>query len=50
MFKEMLESGGLNRVVPGVNSIEEAEKLYHLIYPPADEGEYGVLAIELKLL
>ncbi|MBO8161744.1 MAG: ASCH domain-containing protein [Thermosipho sp. (in: Bacteria)] len=33
-FKEMLENEGLNRVVPGVNSLGEAEKLYHSIYPP----------------
>lgn len=49
-FKQMLIMEGLFYVLPEINDIDQAEKVYYNFYTPSDESEYGVVAIGLKLL
>ena len=47
-FKEYLETEGLNKCLPGVETIEAGVAIYHKYYTLEDEAEYGALAIEIK--
>ncbi len=49
-FKNMLLAEGLNRVLPGIRSIDEGVKVYYKYYGRGDEERYGVVAIGLGLL
>lgn len=49
-FRNMILAEGLNRVLPGVRSIDEGVKVYYKYYSKGDEERYGVLAIGLGLL
>lgn len=49
-FREMLEAEGLNRVLPGVGSIDEGLDIYYKYYDRSMEKQYGVVAIGLGLL
>ena len=49
-FKKMLETEGLNNVLPSIYDIETGLSIYYKYYTKEDEIEYGVLAIELKLI
>ncbi|XP_010549767.2 PREDICTED: uncharacterized protein LOC104820845 [Tarenaya hassleriana] len=44
-FAEMLEVEGLDKVLPGVKSIEEGVRVYRQFYPEEKERMNGVLAI-----
>ena len=45
----MLESEGLNRVLPGIQSIEDGVNVYRQFYSTELEEENGILAIHLQL-
>ncbi len=47
-FREMLMGEGLDRVLPGIHSVDEGVALYRQFYSPMDEGAFGVLAIEIQ--
>jgi len=47
-FREMLEREGVENVLPGVESIEEAVKVYRRFYSEEKEKKYGVVAIEVE--
>ncbi|GKV29165.1 hypothetical protein SLEP1_g38116 [Rubroshorea leprosula] len=44
-FSEMLETEGLTKVVPGVQTVEEGVKVYRKFYTEEKEKSNGVLAI-----
>ncbi|WP_010479551.1 ASCH domain-containing protein [Thermococcus zilligii] len=47
-FREMLESEGIENVLPGVGDIEEGVKVYRKFYSEEKERKYGVVAIEVE--
>lgn len=47
-FKELLEQEGVRNVIPGRN-LDEAIRIYRMIYNEEDEMEYGVLAIHMVM-
>jgi ASC-1-like (ASCH) protein len=47
-FREMLESEGIENVLPGVKDVEEGLKIYRKFYPKEKEKKYGVAAIEVE--
>ena len=49
-FKTYLEQEGLKRTLPGIDSIKNGVKVYRSFYPKEMEDEFGVLAIEIKLI
>lgn len=48
-FQSMLESEGLKHVLPWMTDIESGVAVYHQFYTSAQEAEFGVLAIEVKV-
>jgi len=49
-FRQMLEAEGVENLIPDVNNIKEAERLYLKIPKYAErEKKYGVLAFRLEL-
>lgn len=49
-FGDYLSQEGLRKTLPYVNSIEEGCKIYYQFYTKEQEKEYGILAIEIKLI
>ena len=50
-FRDMLQTEGVDKLIPGVNSIDEGERLYLEIPKYAErERQYGVLAFRLELV
>lgn len=49
LFEDMLQKEGIDRVLPGVTSIQEGCDIYHQFYKKEEEDKYGVLAIELDM-
>lgn len=47
-FQDMLEAEGLEKVLPGVQSIEEGVQIYRAFYSKEKESLNGVLAIRVK--
>jgi ASC-1-like (ASCH) protein len=47
-FFDMLQSEGIERVIPDATSIETARDVYYKFYTKEQEAEYGVLAIEVQ--
>jgi ASC-1-like (ASCH) protein len=47
-FKEMIESEGVENVIPDKSNIEEATNVYHKFYSKEQESEFGVSAIKIK--
>ncbi len=47
-FREMLESEGIENVLPGVESVEEGIMVYRRFYSEEKEKKYGVAAIEVE--
>ncbi|MDV3103805.1 ASCH domain-containing protein [Thermococcus waiotapuensis] len=47
-FREMLESEGIENVLPGVKDVEEGVKIYRKFYSEEKEKKYGVVAIEVE--
>jgi WD40 repeat protein len=46
----MIESEGLERVLPGVSSLKEGVDVYRQFYTEEDEKVYGVVAITIEFL
>jgi ASC-1-like (ASCH) protein len=49
-FQEMISVEGIKKVIPNVDSIEEAVAVYYKFYTKEKEIEHGVIAIEIKIL
>lgn len=49
-FQSMLENEWLKHVLPWIQDIQEGVALYYQFYTPVQESEFGVLAIEIKIL
>jgi len=49
-FLDMVSTEGYERVIPSAGSIEAAAAEYNRYYSPEDQKQYGVLAIEVKLI
>ncbi len=49
-FRDMIIAEGLERVLPGVESVDEAVKVYRKYYGENEEHKYGVVALEVRLL
>ena len=49
-FKEYLESEGLNKCLPGISNMEDGLSVYFKYFTKEDEKNFGVVAIELKLI
>ncbi len=47
-FESLLEGEGVEAVIPGAGSLEEALKVYRQIYSEAEEKRYGVVAFRLS--
>ena len=44
-FRTYLTTQGLDKCLPGFDTIDDGLKVYHLYYPPSVEVKHGVLAI-----
>jgi ASC-1-like (ASCH) protein len=49
-FQEMLEKEPFKKILPDVESINEGIGIYKKFYDPAEEKEFGVVAIEVELI
>lgn len=49
-FKNMIETEGLNNVLPHIESVNEGVNIYRQFYSEENENKYGVIAIHLILL
>ncbi len=49
-FEEMIVNEGLERVLPGVETVEEALKIYRKYYGEREVYKYGVVALEVRLM
>lgn len=49
-FKEMIRCEGLENTVPDAKSLDEAENVYYKFYSKEDENQFGVAAIQIKLI
>ena len=49
-FKEYLEGEGLERCLPGIPTLEHGLSVYFKFYSKQDEENYGVVAIEVKII
>ena len=47
-FKEYLNKEGLDKTLPGINTIEIGCNVYYQFYTKDDEEKFGVLAIEIE--
>jgi len=48
LFKEMIESEGVENVIPDKTDIEEATNIYYKFYTKEQEKKFGVVAIKIK--
>ncbi|MFH0846092.1 MAG: ASCH domain-containing protein [Patescibacteria group bacterium] len=49
-FQEMLEKESFKKILPDIISVEEGVGIYRKFYTEEQEKEFGVVAIEVKLL
>lgn len=49
-FREMIMFEGIKNVIPDAKNIDEAESAYYKFYSKEDENQFGVSAIQVKLL
>ena len=49
-FRDMIIFEGVKNVIPLAESIEEAENVYYKFYTKEDEYNFGVVAIEIKII
>ncbi len=49
-FEEYLSKEGLRKTLPNINTINEGCDIYYKFYTKEQEKEYGILAIEIKIL
>jgi len=47
-FEEMLKKESLSKLLPDVKTIEEGVGIYRKFYSPAEELEFGMVAIEVE--
>ncbi|MEA3450111.1 MAG: ASCH domain-containing protein [Patescibacteria group bacterium] len=47
-FREMIESEGVENVIPDKTGIEEATNIYYKFYTKEQEKQFGVVAIKIK--
>jgi len=49
-FRDMIQNEGIEKVIPGAHSLEDAINVYYKFYTREQEKKYGVRAIEIKLI
>ena len=49
-FEDMIKSNGLEKVLPGIRTIDEGVQVYMQYYTKEIEAEFGVVGIHIKLL
>ena len=49
-FREMITFEGVKNVIPNAKTLDEAEAAYYKFYTKEDEKQFGVSAIEVKVL
>jgi ASC-1-like (ASCH) protein len=49
-FKSYLETEGINKCLPGINTIDEGVKVYRKFYSKDDEKTYKIVAIGILLI
>jgi ASC-1-like (ASCH) protein len=49
-FREMIESEGVQNVIPNAHNLDEAEAVYYQFYSKEDERMYGVVGIEIEII
>jgi ASC-1-like (ASCH) protein len=49
-IREMLEVENIKRLLPDIQTIEEGLKVYYRFYTEDQEKEFGMIAIEVKLI
>ncbi len=47
---EYLETEGLPKTLPSISTIEDGVKIYRQFYSEEEESQYGMLALEIKIL
>jgi ASC-1-like (ASCH) protein len=47
-FEEYLETEGLDKCLPGIDTMEEGLNVYFKYFTKEDEEQYGVVAIQLE--
>jgi ASC-1-like (ASCH) protein len=49
-IKDLLESEGVERVLPDVDNIKQGIEIYRRFYTPEQESIFGMVAIEVKVI
>ena len=49
-FETYLQAEGFHKTLPSIEKFEDGLKIYRFYYKPEEEIEYGVVALELKVL
>lgn len=49
-FRKMLETEGVERVLPGMTQEDGLQKIYHKYYKPEDAEKHGVIAMQLAVI
>ncbi len=49
-FKKYLETEGLDKCLPGINTIDQGVAVYYEYYTPKDEKDFGVVAIKIEIV
>jgi len=49
-FRKYLESETLKNCLPGIDIIDEGERIYHKYYTKEDENKYQIKAFRLKVI
>ncbi len=47
-FEQMINSEGINNVIPDKDCVNDAVNIYYKFYTPKQENKFGVLAIKIK--
>jgi ASC-1-like (ASCH) protein len=49
-FEDYLSQEGLRKTLPNINNIQEGCNIYYKFYSKEQEKEFGVIAIEIKII
>lgn len=49
-FEEYLSQEGLRKTLPNINSIQEGCNIYYQFYTKEQEKQFGILAIQIKII
>ncbi len=49
-FEEYLTQEGLRKTLPNINTIQQGCDIYYKFYTKEQEKEFGILAIEIKII